>query len=217
MITNLNEHYPMLFACNLPVKGAERALLCDVQRQVYQFIPLSMYDVLVENEGKTLAEIKTAYDNEYDEIIDEYFDSLVKEEWAFFTDTPQYFPKMDLFWEEPTPLTNAIIDISDNTVIDFENIFEQFSKLGCEHIQIRYFTGKPLHYFQNLLDTIATKRIISVEFIIKFQQEWSDDEILRHLKIKSLLFHRKAWGISFSVKIRFLIKRIVGKYPVIFL
>jgi hypothetical protein len=126
MITSLNEQYPTLFACNLPVKGAKRAVLCDIQRQIYQYIPLSMYDVLVENEGKTLADIKIYYGNEHDAIIDDYFNELVKEEWVFFTDTPQYFPKIDLFWEEPTPLTNAILDIDKEINIDFTHIFEQF-------------------------------------------------------------------------------------------
>ena len=177
-MANLNEQYPMLFACNLPVKGAERALLCDIQRQVYQVIPLSLYDVLVENENKTLADIKAAYENEHDEIIDEYFEDLVKEEWAFFTDTPQYFPKMDLYWEQPTSLTNAIIDIFETTNLDFENLFQQFSELGCEHVQIRCFADKSLVYFQDILNTIGTKRIISIEFVIKFQKDWLDKNFL---------------------------------------
>jgi SPASM domain peptide maturase of grasp-with-spasm system len=175
MITSLNEQYPILFACNLPVKGIGRAVLCDVQRQIYQYIPLSMYDVLVENEGKTLTEIKVAYGNEHDAIIDDYFNELVKEEWVFFTDTPQYFPKIDLFWEEPTPLTNAIIDIDKEINIDFNNIFEQFSDLGCEHIQIRCFSEKALSYFQAILDTIGSKRIISIEFIVCYQPNWTTE------------------------------------------
>ena len=175
---NLNKQYPVLFACNLPVKGVGRSLLCDTQRQTYQFIPLSMYDVLTENEGKTLAEIKTEYGNKHDEIIDDYFRDLVKEEWLFFTDTPEYFPKIDLFWDESTPLTNAIIDISESTIIDFEKVFEQLSELGCEHIQIRCFTDKSLDFLQNLLDIIGTKRIVSVEYVIKFQKEWEDVSLL---------------------------------------
>jgi SPASM domain peptide maturase of grasp-with-spasm system len=177
-MSNLNNHYPMLFACCLPVKGARQAILCDVQRQIYQYIPISVYAVLTEHEGKTLAAIKETYDNEHDAIIDEYFDILVKEEWAFFTSTPLHFPKMDLHWEEPTPLTNAIIDISEDIGIDFNNLFEQFSELGCEHLQIRCFMAKSLKYFQSILDTIQNKRIISVDFVIMFQKEWQDTTLL---------------------------------------
>ena len=82
-----------LFTCCFPIQGAERALICDVQRKTYQYIPSSLYEILTEHDGKTLDEVKKVYENEYDEIIDEYFETLEQEEYIFFTDTPQYFPK----------------------------------------------------------------------------------------------------------------------------
>lgn len=104
-----------IFACCFPVQGAKQAMICDIQRKTYQIIPSSLYEILTEHDGKTLNEIKKFYDNEYDEIIDEYFEHLEREEYIFFTDTPQYFPKMDLRWEEPFKITNAIIDIGANS------------------------------------------------------------------------------------------------------
>ena len=47
-----------LFTCCFPIAGVERALVCDVQRKTYQFIPSALYEILTEHDGKTLNEVK---------------------------------------------------------------------------------------------------------------------------------------------------------------
>lgn len=162
-----------LFTCCFPAMGAERALVCDVQRKTYQYIPSALYEILTKHDGKTIDEVKKAYDNEYDDIIEEYFDTLEKEEYIFFTDTPHYFPKMDLRWEEPFKITNAIIDIDSNSPnLDWESIIDEFEKLGSKHIQIRSFSDKPLAFFEDILLKCENKRVVSVELIIKYQKDF---------------------------------------------
>ena len=75
-----------LFTCCLPVQGAERALICDIQRESCQMIPSSLFEILTKYDGKTINEVKLAYENEYDETIDEYFEILEREEYIFFTE-----------------------------------------------------------------------------------------------------------------------------------
>jgi SPASM domain peptide maturase of grasp-with-spasm system len=162
-----------LFTCCFPIAGAERALVCDVQRKTYQYIPSALYEILTEHDGKTVQEVKVIYNNEYDEIIEEYFTELEKEEYIFFTDTPQYFPKMDLRWEEPFKITNAIIDIDElSPKLPWENIIAEFEKLGSKHIQIRSFSDRPLSFFEDILQKCEDKRVVSVELIIKYQPDF---------------------------------------------
>ena len=162
-----------LFTCCFPVAGTERALVCDVQRKTYQFIPSALFEILTVHDGKTLNEVKKAYENEYDEIIEEYFEHLENEEYIFFTDTPQYFPKMDLRWEEPFKITNAIIDIDEHSPeLSWESIIDEFEKLGCKHIQIRSFSDKPLSFFEDILLKCENKRVVSVELIVKYQSDF---------------------------------------------
>ena len=169
-----DQTYPIVFACCIPVLGATRAMICDIQRQAYHFIPDSMFEVLSQHKGKTLGQIKAAYNQEYDEIIEEYFDFLVQKEYVFFSDTPELFPEMDMRWEEPVKITNAIIDLDNNSpAYDFINIFEQLEALGCEHIQLRSFTDRPLSFFENILKCADRKRIISIDLIIKYQAAFS--------------------------------------------
>jgi len=124
-------------------------MICDIQRRHFKFIPEALYDVLIEYDGKTLSEVKKVFKNEYDEILDEYFEFLEKEEFIFFTEHPELFPVMDMRWKEPSHVTNAIIDINENTAnLNWGNIFNQFSDLACKHIQIRSFQDKPLSFFE---------------------------------------------------------------------
>lgn len=49
---------------------------------VVHFIPNGLYEILTEHAGKTVAEIKAAYEHE----LDEYFDFLLQNEFGFWCD-----------------------------------------------------------------------------------------------------------------------------------
>jgi SPASM domain peptide maturase of grasp-with-spasm system len=169
-----------MFACCLPVKGSERALICDVQRQTHHFIPLGLYEILTLHDGKTLQTVKASYQNQYDDIIEEYFEFLEQKEYIFFTDTPQLFPSLDLKWDAPFQITNAIIDLQKNVYrLNWVNLVQELEVLGCKHLQIRCFLPQPLLFLEQIMQQFETKRIVSVEWIIAYQSELG----------KSSLFH----------------------------
>lgn len=91
-----------LFASCIPVKGAERSIICDLQRQTYNLIPNDLFDVLEAHDGKSLKEIQEFYNNDFNEILEEYFDFLLEKEFVFLTDKPQLFPNLNLEWHDPT-------------------------------------------------------------------------------------------------------------------
>ncbi len=167
----------MLFSCCIPVKGAERSVLCDLQRQTAHFIPEGLFEILTLHEGKTAAQLKAAYQHRFDEIIGEYFQFLEKGEFIFFTDTPERFPKMDLRWEEPRLITNAIIDIGEVS-LPWENMIGELEQMGCGHIHIRSFSDKQLGFFEALLPGFEGKRIESIVLTIKFQPVFEERALL---------------------------------------
>jgi SPASM domain peptide maturase of grasp-with-spasm system len=183
-----------LFANCFPVKGASRSTICDVQRHDFQFIPNSLYDILIAYESKTIEEIKAIFDNQYDEIIEEYFEMLNEKEFIFFTNTPELFPKMSMQWDEPVHITNAIIDINEKSKIDFLNVFQQFEKLGCKYIQIRVFTPKMFDFIQNIIQQAEDLRVISVEFILPFPQNFDFEKwkklVFDFPRISNIIFHQ---------------------------
>ena len=141
-----------LFACCLPVQGARRSLVCDLQRQSFQFIPNGLYEILTEHAGKTAAGIKAAYDHEYDEEIDEYFEFLLGHEFGFWCADPERFPALDLTWEAPERITNAILDVDRRSDHDYAKIFRELDDLGCKALELRCFESVPLPELRRILD-----------------------------------------------------------------
>jgi SPASM domain peptide maturase of grasp-with-spasm system len=165
----LSQNIPfVLFACVVPVKGAERSTLCDVQRENIFFIPNSLYEILITHKGKTLAAIKQFYNNEYDDTIEEYFSFLYEQEYIFFSNEPDLFPAMSLFWNEPFQITNAIIDVGTYFDNMHDVLLQQLILLDAVHIQFRSFTPRSVLFWQNILDNMETKRIISVDIITPY-------------------------------------------------
>ena len=67
-----NNKFKMYASC-VSVKGNQRSVVCDLQRQHFTLIPNSLFDIIEEFDGSTIIHIKQHYNNEFDEIIDEYF------------------------------------------------------------------------------------------------------------------------------------------------
>jgi SPASM domain peptide maturase of grasp-with-spasm system len=155
-----------LFACCIPVKGAERSIICDLQRHIYDFIPNDLFDILSLHDGKSLFEIQKHYNNEYDQIIEDYFTFLISKEYVFQTDNPNFYPAMSLEWHEPFLITNAIVDIDSET--EYENILQQLNNLKCKFVEFRFFTEIDLKIVNDVLSHLeeAKSIIYSLGFVI---------------------------------------------------
>jgi SPASM domain peptide maturase of grasp-with-spasm system len=169
-----------LFACCIPVRGARRSLLCDVQRQTFQFIPNGLYEILTEHAGRTVDEIKTAYEHEYDEEIDEYLDFLLQHEFGFWCDDPERFPPLDLTWEAPERITNAILDVDARSDHDYPRLLAELDDLGCTALEVRCFHAPALAELRAILEAARYGRLRSIDLLAGFHPELTP-EALRSL------------------------------------
>lgn len=169
-----------LFASCILVNGANRSIICDLQRNSFAIIPNDLYNVFVSNDGKSLFEIKFFYDNQYDTIIDDYYKFLLENEYIFLTEYPHLFPKMSLDWYESSLVNNAIIDAISE--FNFEIIFTQLASLNCKSIEIRFFKIININFIQEILNYLEkTKSIItSIGFIVN-SSNVTNDTILDNL------------------------------------
>ncbi|MEZ5040974.1 MAG: hypothetical protein R2828_13845 [Saprospiraceae bacterium] len=90
-----------IFACCIPARGKFRSVICDLQRGKIDFIPNSLFEIILEYDGKTIIDVKESFEEDYHKIIDDYFNFLVKEEYIFFSHHPEAFPKLSLIWQSP--------------------------------------------------------------------------------------------------------------------
>jgi SPASM domain peptide maturase of grasp-with-spasm system len=182
-----------LFACCVPVRGARRSLLCDVQRQSFQFIPNGLYEILTAHAGRTVDEIKAAHEHEYDEEIDEYFDFLLGNEFGFWCDDPERFPPLDLTWEAPERITNAILDVDARSDHDYARILAELDDLGCKALEVRCFHGPSLAELRTILEATRYGRLRSIDLLAGFHPELTPealgDLVREHQRISFAAIH----------------------------
>jgi SPASM domain peptide maturase of grasp-with-spasm system len=176
-----------LFANCIPIKGATRSVVCDLGRNNYDFIPNDLFNVLEQNEGKTIAEIKLFYDCKYDDIIDEYFDFLLQKEYVFLTYNPELYPKLNTEFHMPFSVSNAIIDIGEKS--NAIEILEKLEKINCKFIEIRFFSKFNIKYISQVLDFIKQSKSItsSIGFIIQNSEIITNDFLRNLLQINPII------------------------------
>ncbi len=119
-----------LYANCMPVKGARRSIICDLQKQRLRFIPNNLFYILTELADHSVADIKQKFEGKTDQTIDDYFALLVKEDYGFWCDEPENFLPLDLTWDRPEAVTNSIIDIDSSSCHDYTEIFTQLDGAG---------------------------------------------------------------------------------------
>lgn len=156
-----------LFSCCIPVKGAVRSVICDLQRNDFIFIPEGLYEILTLHKNKSELSIKECYEKDTHIIIDGYFKFLLDNEYGFWCDSNviQNFPDIDLTFETPELINNAIIDIGDEMVLNYNKILNELNELKCKFIEIRSYSYQNIRTF--------------VEFFLKY----TNDKIFRNIKI----------------------------------
>jgi len=193
---------PVLYACCIPVKGASRSIVCDLQRKSFLFIPNELYEILTDHKGHSIQEIKGIYENKYDETIEEYFEFLLSQEYIFITDEPEKFPTLSLVWKSPSPINHAIIDIGSSSAHNWDRIFSELSSLRCKHLQIRSFVKLSHEDLENILQKIRLYPFFSVEIVIPYARYLTEtflkDLIQQYVQIFLVKVHSspKTWNME---------------------
>jgi SPASM domain peptide maturase of grasp-with-spasm system len=174
--------------------GYKRAVIYDLQRKSYEFIPNYMVDFIANCEGKTKEEICKSYSNSEVDIITEYINFMEIKEFCFWVDH-SFINNFQIgnysIWDYPAAITNAIIDISDKYCLI--STLKQLDKLGCKHVQLRSYQMVCFDYLNNVLLTIETSQYLSIEIIAKHNSNIKEKEIILFIKkykrIKAIILH----------------------------
>lgn len=164
-----------LFANCVPVRGARRSIVCDLQRHRYDFIPEGLYRILTEMKGLCNDEIKASFDLAQHEIIDDYFTFLEKKDYGFYCTEPDLFPELDLTWMAPEHITNAIIDVDADSDHPFESIFAQLDSLLCKALQLRFFSATGPQEIGRILNLSARGGLSHIDMLFPYSDEFTDD------------------------------------------
>ncbi len=132
----------ILFSNCILVKGANRSVICDLQREEAELIPNDLVDIISALENKSIDETVSEFGIENRGIIIEYLDYLESKEYGFYCHHNEkvLFPKMDITFETPNEITNAIIEVDKLDYVIIESLFKQLDKLLCDSVHLFFYS-----------------------------------------------------------------------------
>ena len=191
----MNKSFIKLFATCRLVKGVVRSMIIDSQRREFHLIPNDLYSILTTETLLTEDEIIEKYGDDNRETLESYFDFLIEKQLGFRTCNPELFPEIDMNWDTPRSITNAIVDIDSMDSYDIKSAICQLDDLGCEAIQLRCYDILGYEQLSEFLEYVVdhTLQLRSLELLVKYSEEFDEKscELLleKNLLVSLLVLH----------------------------
>lgn len=193
-----------LFGNCVPVKGARRSVVCDLQKQRMRLIPNDLFYILTELADLPVDEIKRRFDDNAGTVIDEYFARLVADDYGFWCDEPEKFPRMDLTWQRPEAVTNSIIDVDSSSRHDYARIFTELDGLGCQAVQVRAYDPLSLPEMEEIVLAAEQQRLRHLDLVVKYQPDLTAEALSdfchRHQVISAISIYSSPRKLTHEVK-----------------
>ena len=158
-----------LFPSCIPVKGYARSIIVDTQRRCYKFIPNVLYRILQEHNGDIIEHIMQLYGEENCEIIEEYIEFLIENNFVFISKNDITFNYNSIKnFDTPNHINNAQLDVG--SIIPF-NTIDLLSEHNCTVLQIFVKETADIALLLNLLGYVHKSRIASVYLNAKYSCE----------------------------------------------
>lgn len=192
-----NNRFIHLFASCIAVKGATRAIICDLQRYLFIPVPHSLVNLFNRNGLLDAIAYESKLDQEGKIIFKEYIDLLVKYELIFYCtkEEAKHFPKLSMEWDYPSQITNCIIDISAFSNHDYAHILNtELDAVNCRYVEFRHFSDSSIAFWQYLMEIINKNEIKAIDIIMKdcpdeFTHETFANWVSQNRKIRCVTLH----------------------------
>jgi len=161
------------------VSGPAISIICDLQKRNFVYIPEGLNEIITLHQEKTIDEVKSNYDVELHQTIDDYFDYLIRNQFIFFTsiDNSKYFEKLRNDFEEPFKISNAIIDFDRNSNHNYNKIFNELGMLGTPNIEFRFFEIIKLGIIDDILINQKSGRCLYMSILLKYTEEITEESL----------------------------------------
>jgi SPASM domain peptide maturase of grasp-with-spasm system len=168
--------YFALFACCVPVRGAARSTLCDLQRRRHYLVPNSLVGALEMASDRPWDDVCAAAHPDDVAVLNEYVAFLEAQDLGFFTEEPERFPPLSLRWQRPEPIANAIIDVDGRSDHDFNALARQLDELRCKTLQLRFFDPIGVDGLRAAISPFDHGRLRAIEVLAPHSPELTEDE-----------------------------------------
>lgn len=154
----LEENYFKLYSNCIPVKGRNNSLIYDFQKSNFFKIDNDFYDILLEIESLSLAEIR-----DVNLSLFEMLEKLVEEDLGFFCNNPESFPKLSEQFDLPSVISNAIIEVSNTRTVNFSSLGKSLNNLNCNFLIFKFLSPISFSKISEILEKIMINNFYVVE------------------------------------------------------
>jgi len=189
-----NKYFKLYGNC-VPVKGYTESIICDLERCCYLPITNNLFNVLLncEDKGFSIDELKSYYNNQYNQGIDGLFKYINEKGYGFYTNDPELFPKISLEWDSPYILTNAVVETDSKSLVITKNTLNQLMRISPQAIELRLYDYIPISEVSELLQILETGKTQCVYIYLSYSNKISFEEIatlyFKHNQIGQLIIH----------------------------
>ena len=166
------QQYLHLFADCRIVKGHGRAIIADLTRCNYHFIPNDLADILEEYHHRPVGDLLDACGPDNADTVNEYLLFLQRHELICLLDEDELtlYPELDTSWEVPASITHASMDVLALPNRDTTKVLEQLEATGCRALLVYSFTIQPINKLKPLLEALKDRAFL-VQWISPYQPE----------------------------------------------
>lgn len=166
--------YLKLFANCKIVLGAKNALVCDMQKNESELIPMEIGKVFQSLSSKiSVGEVLVNYNETERQIVNDYIRYIIDRGYAFFCDDDEHdlFPDMVYNYDVPYQITNAIIERNTDNVNEIGHITDELATLGCQHISIVFYEQLSQSVLLTVLSHFRNRNLKSFDIVSEWNSE----------------------------------------------
>lgn len=194
--------YVPIHTC-IGVKGFNRGIIYDFQRTTYDIVPNSYINFLNKLKIKSFRELfkNTSLDNR--KVLSDYLSFSLEKE--YLQEIPKNikksnFPELNICFKTPSLITNISIIYGLNNIHSTDKIVELIEITKCYHLQLIFEKKNPFKTISQILTSLKTVGLRSIELIIPYEQNVKYTDELRE-------FYNLSFVYIYSAPKRKLIKK----------
>ena len=207
-ITDFSDQYFYVFSDCFITNGIKRISILDISRKKIHFLNadyLDLFEMMAKEKiGKIIACLDTDKDIGY---FSAFIQKLMNLDLGMFVDDISLFPPIEIKWETPSWITNAIIDIR-HISHDFEMIANELNRCRCKHVEIRSYEILEISNIQTIISSFKEKSFLSVNLITKYDEDKDYLKKIMTFTKNNTLFHLTFHGVPKEKVENFITNRI---------
>ncbi len=174
-------------------KGVLRGSIVDLYRKRIEFIPNELIDLLEKYNGLKIDLIYNETDQMYHDILEEYFNFLLKHEFIYLSQTKEPFLPLNTDFESPKKILSSIIDLNSNSTYNIKLAIKKIVDLNCHNLQIRFYHHDiSLQLLDNILSYTNNTVLRNIELLLPYNSKQINSFkqlISKYNRVYTVIFH----------------------------